>query len=74
MTLTEYEARIAHALECQFGAHWYLRGAHPQTVDDYLRATDEPSRVTARNRMQRDAITYAAGVLNACLGEGIIKA
>ena len=31
-TLTQYEARLAHALECQYGAHWYLKGAHPKPL------------------------------------------
>lgn len=74
MTLNEREAKIANALECQFGPNWYLRGAHPQTVDDYLRAQDDATRARARGRMMRDAVTYAAGVLDACLGEGLIAA
>jgi len=73
-SLTQYEARLAHALECQYGSHWYLKGAHPQTVDDYLRASDNPTRESAIRQMKRDAISYAAGVLNACLGEGLIQA
>lgn len=74
MTLTDYEARLTHALECQYGSHWYLKGAHPQTIDDYLRASDDATRERARRTMKRDAISYAAGVLNACLGEGLVRA
>lgn len=73
MHVTEYEVRLAHGLETQFGPNWFLRGAHPQTIDDYLRAVDEAGRESARRTMKRDAISYAAGVLNACLGESLVR-
>ena len=70
--MTDYEAKIAHAMIAQFGPHWFLHGAHPQTVLDFLKASDEPSRERARSTMRRDAINYASNCINAGLAAGIV--
>ena len=70
--MTEYMQRVAHALESQFGQDWWLHGAHPQTVRDYVTARNEGQRAAALATMQRDACTYAINVLQCGIGAGLV--
>ena len=70
--MNEYETKIAFGLEAQFGSRWYLHGAHPQTVRDYLEGKDEGQRLSAVNTMKRDAIFYASNCLSMGLAMGLV--
>lgn len=64
---------LEHALRAHFGDSWYLRTAHPQTVRDYMLASTEAARASARATMQRDAVVHAMQCLHAGIVAGLVK-
>lgn len=69
--LTKLEARIANALESQFGSGWWMQHAHPQTQQDYIRADDSLQRAACILTMMQDRIRDAIGCWQALNGAGI---
>lgn len=70
--MTEYELKIAAALSAQFGPHWFMHGAHFQTMNDYIMAKDDVSRKIASDRMKSNAVQYANNVIHAMIAAGIV--
>lgn len=71
--MTDYEGTLAQALQDQFGEHWFLHGAHPQTIVDYLTAPNDARRDRATETMKRDAVQYASSVLSAGIQAGLVR-
>lgn len=71
--MNNYEQKLADAMQLQFGDGWYLHGAHPQAVADYMRATNDATRADVIQQMQRDAIGHATRVIQAGLHAGVVN-
>lgn len=70
--MMDYEKTLEQALQDQFGEHWFIHGAHPQTVMDYLTAPNDARRDRAIATMKRDAVQYASSVLSAGIHAGLV--
>lgn len=57
--LTLEEQAVCRKLAEYMGREWWVAGAHPQTIRDYVTAYDEVGRRRAMRTMVRDGLTMA---------------